>query len=250
MQVNDDLYLGGFNATTGGLPVPSTAKNPTQQVAAGPMGRIAFFNIVPLTKQAANIAALQANTANTALTLTAGTGVTSGPWTQNPATTVYLFDVARSVSLTSAANLSAINYTIIGIDIYGRQTSQVIAGPNANTVTTLKTFLGVISVTPNTTSASTVSVGSADIFGLQYAMTDAGYITSNKWAGALAQDGGTFVVADTTSPATTATGDPRGTYAPSSASNGARRLVIGMHLNGAQCGASPTVVALIGVTPV
>ena len=45
---------------------------------------------------------------------------------------------------------------------------------------------------------------------------------STKWNNTLAQDAGTFVAADATSPATSATGDPRGTYLPSSASDGTR----------------------------
>ena len=72
-----------------------------------------------------------------------------------------------------------------------------------------------------------------------------------KWAGVLAQNAGTFTAADTTSPATNATGDPRGTYAQSgAASNGTNRLVVCMHVDGTQCGSNATLVNAIGVTPV
>jgi len=41
----------------------------------------------------------------------------------------------------------------------------------------------------------------------------------------------------------------RGTYAPSSAANGTRRLVIGIALTGAQAGPNATQTAAIGVVP-
>lgn len=249
MEVADDLFLGNFNGAQGALPVRQSSENPTAQVGAGPMGRIAFYDIVPKTVETANIAALQASTSGTALTLTAGTGVTAQAAPDGSGATVYAFDVPRCVSLTSAADLATVNYLITGYDTFGRLTTDLLAGPNVNTVHTLKAFASVLSIVPQATNASTVSAGSADVFGLPWAITDAGYIVSNKWAGALAQDAGTLTVADTTSPATDATGDPRGTYAPSSASNGTNRLVIGAHLTAAQCGSNPTVTALIGVTP-
>lgn len=246
MQVNDDLFLG--NAQAIGTLRPTSADNPTAQAGVGPMGRVAFHNMIPLTKQAANVAALQAVVA-AGLVLAAGTGATSAPAPDGSGGTVIVFDTPRAVSLTSAANLSAINFTITGFDLYGRRTSQTRAGPNANTVNTLKAFASVLSVTASAGSGSTVSIGSADIFGLPYTLIDIGYIVSNKWAGALAQDAGTAVVADATSPATAATGDPRGTYAPSSASDGVKRLVICQHLDGTQAGAASTLVAAVGVTP-
>lgn len=243
MQVQDDLYLGPENFILG----TSASENPTAQPGCGPMGRIVFRNIVPLTLQTANVVALAALTANTAMTLAAGTGVTLGTAPDGSGAAVIVFDVARAVSLTSTANLSAINVTITGYDEYGSYMTQTRTGPNNNTVNTLKAFKSVRSVTPGTTSASTMSVGTSDVFGLQFAMTDAGYLGSVKWANALAQDAGTFVAAVATSPATAATGDVRGTYTPSSASNGSRRLVIGMHLNGGQCGYNATQTAAIGV---
>lgn len=244
MQVQDDLYLGPeyFNRVT------TAADNPTSQPGCGPMGRIVFRNILPLTLQTNNAAALQALTAATAMTLAIGTGTTLGTAPNGSGSSVIMFDVARAVSLTSTANLSAINVTIVGFDEYGQRMTQTRAGPNNNTVNTLKAFKSVLSVTPDTTSASTMSVGTSDVIGLNFCMTDVVYLMAVKWAATLAQDAGTFVAADTTSPATAATGDVRGTYVPSSASNGARRLVVGMHLSGAQCGWNATEAAAFGVT--
>lgn len=244
MQINDDLYLGAAV-----IPVAQTAANPTLQTAVGPLGRIYFYNIVPLTKQAANIAALAALTAATAMTLAAGTGATSGTAPDGSGRTVIVLDVPRAVSLTSGSNLSGVNVTIVGFDTYGRQITQTRAGPNATTVNTLKAFKSVLSVMPDATNAGTMSVGSADIFGLPFAALDAGYVMP-KWNNTLAQDAGTFVAAVATDPNTAALGDTRGTYAPSSAADGSKRLVIWHHLTASQCGVGATTVGAIGVTPV
>lgn len=244
MQVNDDLFLG--NASAIGVLGPGSNDNPTAQAGAGPLGRTAFRNIVPLTLQAANVAALQALVVG-AMVLTAGTGATVGVAPDGSGRPVIVLDVARSVSLTSTFNLSGVNLTVVGFDEYGALMSQKRVGPNNGTVNTLKTFKSVLSVSSDTASASTLSVGMGDTFGLQYLMADAGYLIRTAWAGVLAQDTGTFVAADLNAP-TQATGDVRGTYLPSSASNGVRRLVVGMHLLGTQCGSNSTRAALIGPT--
>lgn len=265
MHVSDDLYTGptgpnGFClfSTTGyifgnsGLPLLTGYPpdgNPTNQYGVGPLGRIIVRNIVPLALQAANIAALQAPTSGVALTLTAGTGIqfATNP-TGGPA--LYVLDVPRCISLTSAANLSGITFLATMMDEYGNTETQLITGPNAGTVVAKKACIGVYSVVPLGTSASTVSVGTADQFGLAVRCIDAGYILSVKWANVLAQNGGTLVVADQTSPATNLTGDPRGTFAPSGASsNGVNRLVIAQHVDGSQCGSAAKLVNVIGTFP-
>lgn len=251
MNVQDDLYLGPVGGPNGFDLTPQSGNNPTSQGAVGPAGRVVFRNIVPLTLQTANVAVLQALTSGTALTLAAGTGVTLGTAPDGSGSAVVVFDVARAVSLTSTANLSAINVLIVGFDEYGQRMSQLRAGPNNNTVNTLKAFKSVLSATPQSTSASTMSVGTSDVFGLQFRMIDAAYIIQAKWDSTLAANAGTFVAADTTSPATTATGDVRGTFAQAgAASNGSRRLIVTMHVDGAQCGASATRANAIGVTQV
>lgn len=245
MQVSDDLFLGPAL-----IPVPRSNADPTFQPWVGPLGRTYYVNMVPLTKQAANVAALQHTVAGTGLTLAAGTGATSGLAPDGSGRTIIILDVPRCVSLTSTANLSAINFTISGFDVYNRPMTQTRVGPNNNTVNTLKAFKSIVSAVPGTTDGTNnVSIGMADIFGLPWVCSDAGYITP-KWANTLAQDAGTFVVADATSPATAATGDTRGTYVPSSASDGSKRLVIWHHLTASQCGPNATTVGAIGVTPV
>jgi hypothetical protein len=263
MNVQDGIFLGPPSINVVGTNNQSVfgirpgADDPTSQMGAGPAGRIFFLNITPATLNAANLAALQASTINVPLVLAAGAGVTKIADPLGTGLQIFLLDVNRCVSLTSAANLSAVNYTLVGYDIYGRKQTSTIAGPNINTVIFPKAMLAVISITPSATNAGTVSAGTADKFGFQFAVPDASYIQSVKGNNTLASDAGTFVAADLTNPATAATGDPRGTYAPSFASNGARRLTIGFHLDETQCGPFATMgpstanlYGLIGVTPV
>lgn len=248
MQVQDNIYLGpqGPNAFN---VVPTSGENPTSQAGCGPLGRIAFRSITPAALATANIAALQAPTNGTALTLAAGAGVTLGVAPDGSQATVYQFDQPRAVSLTSTSNLSGFNVLITGYDEYGAKMSALLAGPNNNTVNTLKAFASVLSAVPQGTNAGTMSVGSSDIFGLPFRMIDAGYIVSAKWNNTLAANAGTFVAADTANPATSSTGDVRGTFAQAgAASNGVRRLVIAMHLDGTQCGPSATRTNALGVT--
>ncbi len=233
MNVQDDLYLGsGF--TLG----QTSSKNPTLNQGAGPMGRVAFRNIVPLTKQINNIAIAQHTVAATALTLTTGTGITAG--TAPDGTAVKILDCARCLSFTSDADMHLVTLTIVGYDEYWQPMTATRVLPASATVNnTLKAFYAVASITANATDGvNSVSVGTADIFGLPFAVPDAGYLTRVGWNNTLAQDAGTFVAAVQTLPSTAALGDVRGTYAPSSAADGSKRLVIGMHLQASQCGSA------------
>jgi hypothetical protein len=260
MNVQDDLYTGpsgpnGFvlYSTSGpqtGNPaaVGEPAGDPTRQYGVGPLGRTVFLNIVPLALATANIATLQAPTAQVPLALAVGTGIVAGVAPDGSGSTVYFFDCARCVSLTSTANLSGITFLVTAYDKYGQKWTQLVTGPNNNTVTTLKAAVAVLSVVPQGTSASTLSVGSSDIFGLPFRCIDAGYVLSAKWAGVLAQNAGTFTAAALANPATNLTGDTRGTYAQSGpASNGVNRLLIGQYVDGSQCGANATLANAIGV---
>ncbi len=61
------------------------------------------------------------------------------------------FSTSRQVAFTSAANLSAINFTIVGLDDDSNSLTETIAGPNNGTIETVNLFSRVISITPNTT---------------------------------------------------------------------------------------------------
>lgn len=252
MQFSDNLMLGpaaaGGPSVAGIQAANDTAGSSPQYAGVGPAGRTFIYDIVPLTIQTANIAALQTTAGAANLTLTAGTGVTRVVGADGVAR--YQFDVPRAVSLTSAGNISGVNFTITGYDVYGQRMSQVIAGPNANTVNTTKAFYQVISVAASGAVGTNTSVGSSDIFGLPVLVADRGYVDRIGWNNATAQDAGTLTPGDATSPATTATGDVRGTYLVSSASNGTKRLVIEILLSSTVCGPSATRAGAFGVTQV
>lgn len=228
---SDDLRLG-------------TAQNPigTDQ-GFGPLGRIYVFDVVPVTLQTAGIAALQTLGAAGNFTLTAGTGASTGVDRQG--NSVIVLDTPRCVTFTSTGNISGVNMTITGYDEWWNPITQTRAGPNNNTVSTTKAFKYIRTVAASGAVGTNTSVGFNDILGLPVRVTDAGYLASVKWAGALAADAGTFVAADTAA-ATSSTGDARGTYTPSSAANGSRRLVIGILMTAIQVGPNATLTGLRG----
>ena len=207
-----------------------------------------LLDIVPLTLNATGLAASQSLAGAGALTLTAGTSVTA---TVVNGVTRYVLDVARCVTVTSAGVDTGITFTVKGYDIFGAPMTDTMTGGSTAAVTTKKAFASVISITGSGATASTVTAGTADVFGLPVQVIDKGYLTAVNWAESFATDSGTATVADTTSPATALTGDVRGTYAPSSASNGTRRLVIQIALNATQLSGTPAVAnttAIVGVT--
>jgi hypothetical protein len=134
--------------------------------------------------------------------------------------------VGRCVSVTGVASGSGGAVTIAGYDVYGYAMSQVVTlGAGANTVNTLKAFKAVTSVTPGFSDTHNISVGTADIFGFGILASFFGDVLVN-WNNAVITASNGFLAADTTSPATTATGDVRGTYAVQSASDGTKRLIM------------------------
>lgn len=245
MQVNDDIFLGPAVAGGGGMPGATDGPSPQYQ-GVGPLGRIYLYDIVPVTLGAALVALGQQLAGAGNLVLTAGAGVTTR---QKDGQTRLVLDVPRNITLTSTADFSATTFTITGWDQYGRPMTQTRLGPNNNTVGTLKAFKEILSISSSTALGTNVSAGIGDVFGLPLRVIDAGYIQQVKWAGVLAADAGTFVAAVVTDPNTAALGDVRGTYAPTSASNGARRLVMSIAAPAIASGPNATRVGAFGVTP-
>ena len=178
------------------------------------------------------------------MTLSAGTGVTAV--VDAYGVTRYTFDVARCVTVTSGGNDTGIAFLIKGYDIYGQPMSQLLTGASGAAATTTKAFYSVISITPNGAVATTAEAGTSDTFGLPVALTDKGYVPNIGWANVLGNDTGTLTTAVITT-ATTTTGDVRGTYVTSSASNGTNRLIITQILPATQAGPSATAAAVLGV---
>lgn len=135
--------------------------------------------------------------------------------------------VGRCVSITGVASGTGGNFLVSGYDIYGFPMSQLITvAAGVNTVNSKKAFKAVTSVVPAFTDAGhTYSVGTADIFGFGI-RADFFEATLMRYNGALITASTGVTVADTTSPATTTTGDVRGTYAVQSATDGVKRLAL------------------------
>jgi hypothetical protein len=97
----------------------------------------------------------QAPAAGVALTLN-GAFVTAG---------VAQLDQQRQVELESAANLSAINFTIVGTDEQDRPITETIVGPNVGVSATSLDFFTVESITPDGASGSNVEGGTNGVGG-------------------------------------------------------------------------------------
>ena len=216
------------------------------EVGVGPLGREYVWDVIPQTLQAANIAASQTPAAAGNLTLTAGTSAKSVVRTDG--TTVIQLDCARAVSVTQVTAGTGRNFTVSGYDYYGQAMTEVIASTAGSTVSGNKAFYQIASIAVSGATTTAVTVGTTDKLGLPLRAFDAGYIVRAGWNNTLANDAGTFTAADMTTPATSTTGDVRGTYLPSSATNGIKRLVVVIALPGIATGPNATRTGALGVT--
>lgn len=243
-QFSDDLFLGSAITDMGmNLGDPS----PMSQ-GVGPLGRIYVWDVVPLTKQTNNISTAATYTGGGNATLAAGTGTTAA--TTASGVSVIQLDCPRAVSITIGTGTIADRaVTVTGYDVYGQSMSEVIqtGTTQSTTINGKKAFYQVASVNVANTVGGTLAVGTSDVLGSPVRITDAGYVARAGWAGVLAEDAGTFVAAVTTT-ATTTSGDVRGTYVPSSAPNGTRRLVFGILLPALAAGPNATRTGALGVT--
>jgi hypothetical protein len=243
-QYSDDLFLGTAVTYMGmnlGNPSPMSQ-------GVGPLGRIYVWDVVPLTKQTNNVSVAASYAVAGNATLAAGTGTTSV--TTAAGVTAIQLDCPRAVSITiGTGTIADTAVTVSGLDVYGEAMSEVIqtGTTQSTTVNGKKAFFQITQVAVAGDCGGTIAVGTTDILGSPVRITDAGYIARSGWAGALADDAGTFVAAVTTT-ATTTSGDVRGTYVPSSAPNGTRRLVMGILLPALAAGPNATRIGALGVT--
>jgi len=213
----------------------------------GPTNRLASYVIKPLTLQA-NAYSASASPGSAAIVLRAGTGITTATV---GGVTVYQADVLRNVTIGSGGNDTGITFTVYGYDYYGQAMSEAITGASGATAAGKKAFYQVASVAHTGSVATTVVVGTGDVFGLPFVIADKTQALGVQWNNTLAKDAGTLTVTDATSPATTTTGDVRGTYAPSTgASDGSKQLVFTQVIVAGQVGTSATRASVLGITNV
>lgn len=110
--------------------------------------------------------------------------------------------------------------TVNGRDYLGQPMSEAVVMNGAVVVVGKKAFKYIDKITWVTTGAVTMNVGIGSALGLPYRMQT---ILAETLAG-VAQANGTLVTPDLTDPATSVTGDPRGTYATTAAMNGANYI--------------------------
>lgn len=159
----------------------------------------------------------------------------------------------RGVSVTGSVGALGGNFTINGADFYGQtQTELLTLISGASTIASRKCYKIINSITPSfTNTANTYSVNTTDLFGFPF-RSDLWEMLTLYVAGQSVSSSTGWTKGDKTSPATTTTGDVRGTYSLQSPSNGANRVVFFQTLpflnSGRASPVNPTF--LYGVTPV
>jgi hypothetical protein len=73
--------------------------------------------------------------------------------------------IAAPITLTSVGNLSAINFTITGTTSQGLVQTEVLAGPNVNTVVSVNSYATVTTITANAAVGTAVLVGNNPVLG-------------------------------------------------------------------------------------
>jgi hypothetical protein len=223
-HVGSPLRVGNFFGRNGSADDPGF-----------PLAQLATYRITPAALVANGIAAAQAVAGAGNLTLN-GSLVANG---------IAVFDVPRAVSVTSSnAGDTTQTATITGTDFWGVVQTEAIAFNGAATISGTKAFKTVSRVAISAALAGNGSAGTLNIFGLPYVLSNISDIVSVKWNATLAQDAGTPVIADATSPATATTDDVRGTYAPSNAADGVKILTFTYYVVNPN-----TRLGLYGVTP-
>lgn len=191
------------------------------------------YSVTPATIDDDAIALAQSPTVAGALTLN-GTLVSGG---------VAELDVLRAITATSAGNDTGVTITVTGHDYDGREQTETMLGGNSVAVTTDKAYADITDVLVSGATASTIKIGTSDKLGFPIKVTRFGQVRIVYNNAAITANTG-FTAADTTSPATAATGDPRGTYALQTASNGSRVFDVWIVPD-----ATETEADLFGVTP-
>lgn len=239
-------------------------------------GTAIVLDFTPPAASTTNIAAAANVTNGTAMTLVSSSGagviVTSTALTTYPFATVipagtlamgsqmgYLtlglrdltafYDPTKAwscaIQITGSASSTGGNFLVKGWDVYGQPMTEVIAGPaGATSQNGKKAWKWIQSVTPQFTDAHNYSVGTTLITGLNLAADVAGYV--DIWvSGTGYTQNATVTGADTTNPATTTTGDVRGTTTLTAA-----RTVVELQPSTSRLTTTPISQGMFGVTNV
>ncbi len=154
------------------------------------------------------------------------TAATIGTSPLDAANTTWVLDSARNITAacTHASSVVAMTITITGKDIYGATMSEALsitAGTTSKSAAGAKAFKTITSIAitaAGDATANTLNIGHGDVLGLPYVMAKNTIL--REWRAGTVATAGTIVAAVTTDPATTTTGDVRGTVTPNAACDG------------------------------
>lgn len=152
---------------------------------------------------------------------------------------VWTLDVARNVTAAvgHASAVVAMTVLVTGFDQWGQRMSELLsltAGGTSKTAAGKKAFKHILSISitaaTNAESNTGFNLGWGDVLGMPYRIDGASDVLSAFCDGTMELASCTVVAADATDPATTTTGDPRGTIDFSTASNGTRVYAAWVHV--------------------
>jgi hypothetical protein len=246
------------------LDMPRGVRVTTATAAAATLASVAVTGTggqISYTSQAGLVTGQRVTVSGTlsgTATITGYTDPTTYILTAVTATTATLTTTAGAAVVTTAGTTTGLTFTlgvapvtvtVSGFDVYGQAMSEAITSSAAvsTAVNGLKAFYLVTSVSVSGATGTALTVGTTNVLGCPVRVPNIAYVASVKSNNALAQDGGTFIAADTAT-ATTTTGDVRGTYTPATASNGIVRTVVGILLPAIAVGPNATRVGALGVT--
>lgn len=201
----------------------SVSDNPRWGNAVSSAGQLNGVSMALL--QCENMGAPAAAGATTVLTATAIAGATpvlapnAIPTGGTLVAGVATVDFPRNlVYVSSNAGDSTQTVTITGTDYYGAPMTELITLTGTGSVAGKKAFYTISNIAVSAALAGNLSVGTGGKLGLSYKIAQGGFIQGKLDPNTA--DAGTVVMPDQTSPATSSTGDVRGTYAPAGALNG------------------------------
>lgn len=155
--------------------------------------------------------------------------------------------LSRTLQFVSGSNDSGITFTVTGWDIYGFPMTETITGANAGTASGAKAWKYISTITHSGSVAGTLTIGTNDVIGLPFQSLRFGRLEiayNNAWI--TANTG--FTAAVVTVPATSLTGDVRGTYALQSASDGTKTIQVFITIPPANLNTTNGAASVYGVT--
>lgn len=206
---------------TGGMPVSGNSAG-LKGMVLSPMYK---YQITPATSISGGLSAAAVYSgAPAAVTLSSISGATV---TTIGGITYYDLGVQRGILATGvSAPTVAVLVTFAGLDGNLQPLTTTFTGPvSTAAVSSPKTMRFVRSGSVSGNSVSGIAFGPADTFGMPYTVINWGDITALNWTDKITASTG-FTSADTTSPATSGTGDTRGKYTVQSVADATKKLTV------------------------